>query len=538
MKSFLDTLAPSDAQDEGVIAQPGLESAHGGLQRVAQAWGPLDLTYDGIVLLDEALVVTAANARALEFLCCMLPAVLGRGFWQMVPPEVAMAHEFSTHEALKNGVQHAFTVQHRLEGSWVEYTLRPLPSGFVVNLRDAGAAQALRQRLDDSKRYNELIFEANPNAMWMFDLASQRILSVNQAAVSFYRIPRKVFLNLKMQALFPEGEGALLLQALHPPGRDAPAAMSELRLCRQRRMNGQEVLVELACSSVNWEGRQAFLMSLADISQRHLADSALRQANAELEQALHRHQAELKTSRQDLLAFTQAVSSDLQDSLHVAHGFAARLAEKYSAVLDEPGRHCVRRIQASISLLGRLVDDLRTLARLSLCVAAPARVDLVPICTQLMAELRWRDPQRNVTLEMAPSLCLLGNQALLVTLMGCLLENAWKFTAKKAEAWIAIELLPGNTAAELILRISDNGAGFDAAYSAHLFTAFRRLHSSADFPGNGLGLAIVKRAVELQGGRVWAESSAAGGASFFIALPQVTEGSAQLSPGERGRQPE
>jgi PAS domain S-box-containing protein len=521
-------LPPFSAQDDASHpAQPALVQGDAALPQAAQSWGLLDLSSEGIVVLNEAQVVTAANARALEFLCCLLPAVAGHDFWQVVPPEVALAHEFAAHEALKSGAQYVFTVHHKLEGSWVEYTLRRQPSGFVVNLRDAGATQALQHRLDESKRYNQLIFEANPNAMWVFDLASRRIFSVNQAAISFYGIPRKVFMSLKMEALFPAGEGAALLRTLHP-GKDAGTAAPELRLCKQRKMNGQEVLVELAWSPVNWDGHRAVLLSMADISQRHLADSALRRANVALEQALHKQQAELKSSREDLLAFTQAASSDLQDSLHVAHGFAARLGEKYAAVLDEPGRHYVRRIQASISQLARLVDDLRTLAQLPLRASVPERVDLAPLCQTLVAALRQGSPQRVVTVEIAASLPLLADKGLLATALECLLENAWKFTSKKTEAWIKVELLADKSAGELVLRIADNGTGFDSAYSARLFTPFQRLHSSADFPGNGLGLAIVKRAAELQGGRVWAESGP-GGASFFIALPQARAeaGSAQ-----------
>lgn len=482
-------------------------------------WGPLDLTCDGIVLLDENQVVTVANARALEFLHCMLPAVAGRDFWQVVPPEVATQHQAVAHHALTGSQQRVFTFHHTLDDSWVEYTLRRHPAGgFVVNMRDVNATHRLQHLLDDSKRYNRMIFEANPNAMWVFDWTSRRIFAVNQAAIDFYGIPRKVFMSLKMEALFPAGEGAELLRSLHP-GAEADQAQAQLRLCRQRKLNGQELLVELAWSPVNWDGHQAVLVSLADISQRHLADSALRRANAELEQALQAQQAELRHSRQDLLAFTQAASGDLQDSLHVAHGFSARLAEKYSAVLDEQGRHYVHRIQASIAQLTRLLDDLRALAQLPLRAGRPELLDLAPLCHSLMEALRKQEPQRNVTLEMQESLPLVGSMGLLGAVMGCLLENAWKFTSKKAEAWIRVELLPGKTPAELVVRVSDNGAGFDSAYSSKLFTPFQRLHSSADFPGNGLGLAIVKRAAELQDGRVWAQSSGLAGASFFMALP-------------------
>lgn len=396
----------------------------------------------------------------------------------------------------------------------------PLDLTHDVNLREAGATQRLQHLLEDSKRYNQLIFEANPNAMWVFDLATLRIFAVNQASVRFYGIARKVFMTLSMEDLFPQGEGAELLRSLRP-GKENKEVQSEMRLCKQKKMDGKQVLVELAWSHVKWDGEQAVLVSLADISERHLADSTLKQANAELQQALIAQQGELKNARQDLLAFTQAVSSDLQDSLHVADGFAARLAEKYSLALDEPGRHYVSRIQASISQLAKLVDDLRTLAQLPLRSGIPEVIDLAPVCHSLIAGLRKRDPGRDVTIEMDSRLLLVGNKGLLTTAMACLLENAWKFTSKKSEAWIKVGLLPGKAAGELVLLVADNGAGFDPVYGGNLFTAFQRLHSSADFPGNGLGLAIIKRVAQIHGGTVWAESPDQVGASFFMALPQA-----------------
>ncbi len=480
-------------------------------------WGAGDLTLDGIVLLDHKLAVVDANPRALGFLHTSLSAISGYSLWDIVSLETASQHEAAAELALADSDQYVFVVHESFENSWVEHTLRRCAAGYIVNLREAGPAQKYQRLLEDSKRYNQLIFEANPNVMWVFDRTSLQIFAVNQAAIRFYGIARKTFMTLGMDALFPEGEGAELLHSLHG-GKEG---QSEMRLCRQKKMDGKEVLVELAWSQVKWNGHQAVLVSLADISDRHIADTVLKKSNVELQQTLLAQQAELKNARHDLLTFTQAVSSDLQDSLHVAQGFAARLAEKYSPVLDDQGLHYVRRIQASISQLARLVDDLRTLAQLPLRSGTPEMVDLVPVCRALFADLRKLDPDRDVTIEMDDSLMFVGNRGLLTIALFCLLDNAWKFTAKKSEAWIKVGLLPGKLPGEQVLVVADNGAGFDPVYSGNLFTAFQRLHSSADFPGNGLGLAIIKRVAQLHSGTVWAESPNQMGASFFMALPQA-----------------
>ena len=482
-----------------------------------QGWGVADLTLDGIVLLDHQLAIVDANPRALGFLHTSLSALSGYSLWDAVSQEIASQHEEAAELALAVSDQYVFVAHESFENSWVEYTLRRCAAGYIVNLREAGPAQKYQRLLEDSKRYNQLIFEANPNVMWVFDRTSLQIFAANQAAIKFYGIARKTFMTLGMDALFHEGEGAELLHSLHS-GKEG---QSEMRLCRQKIMDGKEVLVELAWSQVKWDGHQAVLVSLADISDRHIADTVLKKSNAMLQQTLLAQQAELKNAKHDLLTFTQAVSSDLQDSLHVAQGFAARLAEKYSPVLDDQGLHYVRRIQASISQLARLVDDLRTLAQLPLRTGTPEMLDLVPVCRSLFADLRKLDPGRDVTVEMDSNLMIVGNRGLLTTALFCLLDNAWKFTAKKSEAWIKVGLVPGKLSGELVLVVADNGAGFDPVYSGNLFTAFQRLHSSADFPGNGLGLAIIKRVAQVHGGTVWAESPDQMGASFFMSLPQA-----------------
>jgi len=112
-----------------------------------------------------------------------------------------------------------------------------------------------------------------------------------------------------------------------------------------------------------------------------------------------------------------------------------------------------------------------------------------------------------------------ADERLLAALLENLLGNAWKFTAKVANARIAVGQEP-DTDTERVFFVRDNGAGFDMARAKKLFTAFERLHPDADFPGMGLGLATVSRIVERHGGRVWAESKPGAGSTFRFALPK------------------
>ena len=93
-----------------------------------------------------------------------------------------------------------------------------------------------------------------------------------------------------------------------------------------------------------------------------------------------------------------------------------------------------------------------------------------------------------------------------------LIDNAWKFTAKRANAKISIGQRDG------AFFVRDNGAGFDMTYADQLFGVFRRLHEHDEFPGTGIGLATVARIIHRHHGRVWAAGRVNEGATFYFTV--------------------
>ena len=145
------------------------------------------------------------------------------------------------------------------------------------------------------------------------------------------------------------------------------------------------------------------------------------------------------------------------------------------------------------------------------------RVDLSALAAVILGDLRQREPARMVRSRIEPELVVQGDARLLRAALENLLENAWKFTGKCADALIEIGR-EASVSGESVFFVRDNGAGFDMAYQKNLFGAFQRLHTVKEFPGNGIGLATVQRVLLRHGGRAWAEGRVDQGATFYFTL--------------------
>jgi signal transduction histidine kinase len=70
-----------------------------------------------------------------------------------------------------------------------------------------------------------------------------------------------------------------------------------------------------------------------------------------------------------------------------------------------------------------------------------------------------------------------------------------------------------------VIRIADNGIGFDEKYLDRIFDVFQRLHGRDQYEGTGIGLAVCRKIVERHGGAITAISRPGEGATFVISLP-------------------
>lgn len=240
--------------------------------------------------------------------------------------------------------------------------------------------------------------------------------------------------------------------------------------------------------------------------------------NAQIERQVQRRTVELREAVAELEAFNYSVSHDLRAPLRAIDGFSQALLVNYSDKLDEEGRDYLDRVKAAANRMGKLIDSLLALSRLSRCEMEIVNVDISRIAQETIDSLRACEPDRNVRSEVQPRIEVHGDVALLRSIVENLIGNAWKFTSRADDAAIEVGTMSVGSEKRVIF-VKDNGAGFEMEYADKLFGAFQRLHKQEDFAGIGIGLATVARAVHRHGGRVWGESVPGQGATFYFTLP-------------------
>ncbi|MBI2512752.1 MAG: hypothetical protein HYV96_12300 [Opitutae bacterium] len=255
-----------------------------------------------------------------------------------------------------------------------------------------------------------------------------------------------------------------------------------------------------------------------DITETKKARAEILRLNTDLEQRVRERTAELEAVNRELEAFAYSVSHDLRAPLRSIDGFGRILLRDEVSTLSDRGRENLTRIRAATQRMAALIDDLLRLSRTARCEFRRMPFDLAVVARAIAAEFDAAEPTRHVAWRIAPALPACADATLMRLVLENLLGNAWKFTARNADA--QIEFSVGEQDGERVFCVRDNGAGFDMAYADKLFGVFQRLHSADEFPGTGIGLATVQRIVHRHGGRVWAESAVGAGARFYFTLPE------------------
>jgi signal transduction histidine kinase len=249
--------------------------------------------------------------------------------------------------------------------------------------------------------------------------------------------------------------------------------------------------------------------------------AAISLGNARLYEELGATNARLVQANQLKSQFLASMSHELRTPLNSIIGFSKVLLNRLDGDLTERQETYLRSVHKSGTHLLQLINDILDFSRIEAgrVEVHPEEIDLhelVSECIESSLPLLRGKPLR-IDKEVPDALPhLVADRTKIKQVLLNLLSNAIKFTSA-GRACVRVRTEDG----VVHVSVADTGIGIREADLSRLFEPFHRLDSplSRQVGGTGLGLAISKKFVEIQGGRLWAESRENHGSTFHFTLP-------------------
>ena len=392
---------------------------------------------------------------------------------------------------------------------------------ILNQMQDANAARVAAETalaaLSESEARMRVLINTIPDLIWLKDVDGV-YLQCNAAFERFYGVPEADILG-QTDYDFVDAELADFFRANDRRALEADDVSINEEWLTFAETGYRGLFQTVKTPVLDTEGHVVGVLGVArDITALRQAEEDLRVINTDLEARVAERTAELDVLNQSLESFVYSVSHDLKAPLRGIEGYSQFLQEDYAATLDEDGRLFIANIRNGVTRMGELIDDLLAYSRMERRKLDSNQLDLPAMINQLLAERADEFAARGV--EIRTDLAAVWVQADasgLSIVMRNLLENALKFSARATPPRIEISVREENHSA--IVKITDNGIGFDMTYHDRIFEIFQRLQRIEDYPGTGIGLALVKKAMQRMGGKVWAESEPGQGACFYLQLP-------------------
>ncbi|MCX6086048.1 MAG: PAS domain S-box protein, partial [Caldiserica bacterium] len=366
-----------------------------------------------------------------------------------------------------------------------------LPLGGATFLRVVAAPpgetslRAYAVDITERRRAEEALAESEKKLRTLFETMSEGIVYEDHDGTIISANPAaERLLGLSLDQM--QGRTSLdpRWKAIHEDGSPFPGETHSLRLAAKTGKPGHDEIQGIYnphLSAYTWlsinstpeflpgekEPFRAYAV-FRDITERKRAEEEIRTLNTELEERVRRRTAELSAANKELEAFSYSVSHDLRAPLRSIDGFSQAFLEDYGASVPGEGREDLERVRRATQRMGQLIDDMLLLSRVTRSQMHAQKIDLSALASEVADELAQENPQRDVQLAIEPGLTATGDPRLLRIVLVNLLDNAWKFTSKQAQAHIAMATV-NNPERGRVFFVRDDGVGFDPRYKGKSF---------------------------------------------------------------------
>ena len=236
----------------------------------------------------------------------------------------------------------------------------------------------------------------------------------------------------------------------------------------------------------------------------------------ELINMLEKQKDELEDKNAELTQFTYTVSHDLKSPLVTINGYLGYIEQDAASGNMDRLKKDTQRIQEAINKMYKLLSELLELSRIGRMMNIPENIAFVDLVNDAVEIVHGQLALNRIALQIQPNLpSVRGDRQRLAEVLQNLIDNAAKYMGDQPDPRIVIGQ-QGEEQGKPVFFVRDNGIGIAPEYHERIFGLFNKLDAKSE--GTGVGLALVKRIIEFHGGRIWVESEAGKGSTFYFTL--------------------
>lgn len=376
--------------------------------------------------------------------------------------------------------------------------------------------------------------------------ADQKIIFFNRGAEKTFGYSASEVLGRPLEVLLPARFAEVHRKHLAEFGKSAVVSrrMGERSEVLGRRKDGSEFPAEASISRLSVNGEITYTAAMRDITERKLAEEAIRQINQSLEQRVLERTAQLAESNQKLAQKSEEAQTMAQQLWHsaklasvgelaasIAHELnnpMATVSLRVESVLertpaDDPRRRALEIVQQEVRRMGNLVANLLQFSRREGDKASSVYLPEELSKSLELVQHLFRRGRVQVVQDLAPDLpTILADRQKLRQVFLNLLTNASDAMPNGGTLTLRVQRvsLPQGQPGVLI-EFADTGVGIAPEHLSRVMDPF--FTTKEEGKGTGLGLAICRRVLQEHRGTLEIVSEPGKGARIRLALPVLQD---------------
>ncbi|MCX5637213.1 MAG: PAS domain S-box protein [Planctomycetota bacterium] len=367
--------------------------------------------------------------------------------------------------------------------------------------RDITDSKKAQEALKESEQRLSIVLNSILTGVIVIDAETHKIIDANPLAAKLIGLPKEEIVGkVCHEFICPAEKGRCPISDL-----GQVVDQSERVLISG---DGKEIPILKTVTPTRWQGRQYFVESFLDISERKQAEERQAQLLKELESA-----------NRELKDFAYVASHDLKAPLRGIKTLAEWLSADYADKLGEQGKEQMGLLLRRVDRMQNLIDGILQYSRVGRVKENRAVVNLNKVVAEVIDTLA---PPANITITVENELPTIESEPTRIAqVFQNLMSNAIKYM-DKPQGQIKVSCVEEDGFWKF--GVADNGLGIEEKHFEKIFQIFQTLSPRDDFESTGLGLTITKKIVELYGGKIWVQSKVGEGSTFFFTLPKQEMG--------------